>query len=186
MTLLSPLTHDYPPVFTLQNFLASDSPDLLGLASPQVCEWGRLLCCCGRCHPASSGGDFHHRLVVSEATCTGEGEVWRVGAEQHMGRRVGAVLSLACSLPTALTCRLSPEVYLKRPAHSDDWRLDIMLKRKAVRSGWLGGELIRTSAGVFQGEGWESGASAPGIVPSLSQCLSAVTSWFPLPGTSID
>ncbi|XP_078230164.1 phospholipase D2 isoform X3 [Callithrix jacchus] len=27
---------------------------------------------------------------------------------------------------------LSPEVYLKRPAHSDDWRLDIMLKRKAV------------------------------------------------------
>ncbi|XP_045383053.1 phospholipase D2 isoform X3 [Lemur catta] len=26
---------------------------------------------------------------------------------------------------------LSPEVYLKRPAHSDDWRLDIMLKRKA-------------------------------------------------------
>lgn len=27
---------------------------------------------------------------------------------------------------------LSPEIYLKRPAHSDDWRLDIMLKRKAV------------------------------------------------------
>ncbi|KAM9597175.1 phospholipase D2 isoform 1-T2 [Trichechus inunguis] len=26
---------------------------------------------------------------------------------------------------------LSPEVYLKRPAHSDDWRLDSMLKRKA-------------------------------------------------------
>ncbi|XP_003791251.2 phospholipase D2 [Otolemur garnettii] len=26
---------------------------------------------------------------------------------------------------------LSPEVYLKRPAHSDDWRLDIMLKKKA-------------------------------------------------------
>ncbi|XP_069857735.1 phospholipase D2 [Dipodomys merriami] len=26
---------------------------------------------------------------------------------------------------------LSPEVYLKRPAHSNDWRLDIMLKRKA-------------------------------------------------------
>ncbi|XP_004716185.1 phospholipase D2 isoform X1 [Echinops telfairi] len=26
---------------------------------------------------------------------------------------------------------LSPEVYLKRPAHSDDWRLDIMLKRRA-------------------------------------------------------
>ncbi|XP_031210508.1 phospholipase D2 isoform X1 [Mastomys coucha] len=26
---------------------------------------------------------------------------------------------------------LSPEIYLKRPAHSDDWRLDIMLKRKA-------------------------------------------------------
>ncbi|XP_064127727.1 phospholipase D2 isoform X1 [Loxodonta africana] len=26
---------------------------------------------------------------------------------------------------------LSPEVYLKRPAHSDDWRLDVMLKRKA-------------------------------------------------------
>nr|XP_030718052.1 phospholipase D2 isoform X2 [Globicephala melas] len=27
---------------------------------------------------------------------------------------------------------LSPEIYLKRPAHSDDWRLDIMLKKKAV------------------------------------------------------
>uniref|UniRef100_A0A8C4MG32 Phospholipase n=1 Tax=Equus asinus asinus TaxID=83772 RepID=A0A8C4MG32_EQUAS len=26
---------------------------------------------------------------------------------------------------------LSPEMYLKRPAHSDDWRLDIMLKKKA-------------------------------------------------------
>lgn len=47
----------------------------------------------------------------------------------------GAVFSLACSLPPALTSRLSPEIYLKRPAHSEDWRLDIMLKRKAVRSG---------------------------------------------------
>lgn len=28
---------------------------------------------------------------------------------------------------------MSPEIYLKRPAHSDDWRLDIMLKKKAVR-----------------------------------------------------
>ncbi|XP_022451787.1 phospholipase D2 isoform X3 [Delphinapterus leucas] len=27
---------------------------------------------------------------------------------------------------------LSPEIYLKRPARSDDWRLDIMLKKKAV------------------------------------------------------
>ncbi|XP_020822230.1 phospholipase D2 isoform X1 [Phascolarctos cinereus] len=26
---------------------------------------------------------------------------------------------------------LSPEIYLKRPAHSEDWRLDIMLKKKA-------------------------------------------------------
>ncbi|XP_068833306.1 phospholipase D2 [Capricornis sumatraensis] len=26
---------------------------------------------------------------------------------------------------------LSPEIYLKRPAHSDDWRLDVMLKKKA-------------------------------------------------------
>ncbi|XP_036882838.1 phospholipase D2 isoform X1 [Manis javanica] len=26
---------------------------------------------------------------------------------------------------------LSPEIYLKRPAHSDDWRLDLMLKKKA-------------------------------------------------------
>ncbi|XP_039725562.1 phospholipase D2 isoform X2 [Pteropus medius] len=26
---------------------------------------------------------------------------------------------------------LSPEIYLKRPAHSNDWRLDIMLKKKA-------------------------------------------------------
>ncbi|KAF6096186.1 phospholipase D2 [Phyllostomus discolor] len=26
---------------------------------------------------------------------------------------------------------LSPEIYLKRPAYSDDWRLDIMLKKKA-------------------------------------------------------
>ncbi|XP_063097830.1 phospholipase D2 isoform X2 [Cavia porcellus] len=31
----------------------------------------------------------------------------------------------------ALTPRLSPEVYLKRPAHSDDWRLDFMLKKAA-------------------------------------------------------
>lgn len=36
-------------------------------------------------------------------------------------------------LPAALNPRLSPEIYLKRPAHSDDWRLDIMLKKKAVR-----------------------------------------------------
>lgn len=35
--------------------------------------------------------------------------------------------------PPALNPRLSPEIYLKRPAHSDDWRLDIMLKKKAVR-----------------------------------------------------
>uniref|UniRef100_A0A4X2JZ57 Phospholipase n=1 Tax=Vombatus ursinus TaxID=29139 RepID=A0A4X2JZ57_VOMUR len=27
--------------------------------------------------------------------------------------------------------RLSPEIYLKRPAHSEDWRLDVMLKKKA-------------------------------------------------------
>lgn len=40
---------------------------------------------------------------------------------------------LACFLLLALNPRLSPEVYLKRPAHSDDWRLDIMLKKKAVR-----------------------------------------------------
>lgn len=43
---------------------------------------------------------------------------------------------LALSLPSsppALNPRLSPEIYLKRPAHSDEWRLDIMLKKKAVR-----------------------------------------------------
>lgn len=136
MTLLSPLTHGCPPVFTLQNFLASDSPDLLGLDSPQVCEWGRLLCCCGRCHLASSRGDFHHRLVVSEVRATREGK-W--AAEQLWGGTEEGlfVFGIACSLPIALACRLSPEIYLKRPAHSDDWRLDIMLKRKAVRNGWL-------------------------------------------------
>ena len=37
--------------------------------------------------------------------------------------------------PPALNPRLSPEIYLKRPAHSDDWRLDIMLKKKAARRG---------------------------------------------------
>lgn len=42
---------------------------------------------------------------------------------------------LAFTRPSLPAChpRLSPEIYLKRPAHSDDWRLDIMLKRKAVR-----------------------------------------------------
>lgn len=56
------------------------------------------------------------------------------------------------SLSPALNPRLSPEIYLKRPAHSNDWRLDIMLKKKAVRSvarlegrlvggGWLEGNL---------------------------------------------
>lgn len=28
--------------------------------------------------------------------------------------------------------RLSPEIYLKRPAQTDDWRLDLLLMRKAV------------------------------------------------------
>lgn len=74
LILLSPLTHDCPPVFTLQNFLASEFPDFLGLASPQVCEWGRLLCCCGRCHPESSRGDFHHRLVVSGGKARQKGQ----------------------------------------------------------------------------------------------------------------
>lgn len=59
-----------------------------------------------------------------------------MGAELCLGAGGGgAVFTLACSLPTALTSRLSPEIYLKRPAHSEDWRLDVMLKRKAVRSG---------------------------------------------------
>lgn len=34
MTLLSSLIHGYHLVFTLQSFLASDFPDILGLASP--------------------------------------------------------------------------------------------------------------------------------------------------------
>lgn len=72
--------------------------------------------------------------MVSEVRSTQEGK-WV--AEQHTGPREEGlfVFSIACSLPIALVSRLSPEIYLKRPAHSDDWRLDIMLKRKAVRSG---------------------------------------------------
>lgn len=69
---------------------------------------------------------------------------WWVGKDHERRGRVGSVAdqrtgegrvgwSLACLLPAALNSRLSPEIYLKRPAHSDDWRLDIMLKRKAVR-----------------------------------------------------
>lgn len=83
--------------------------------------------------------------MVSEVRCPGEEGVAGegVGGQREEGRGAhgsewgGAVFCSACSLPTTLTSRLSPEVYLKRPAHSEDWRLDIMLKRKAVRSGWL-------------------------------------------------
>lgn len=61
------------------------------------------------------------------------------GADQFMGQRReqkgrndwSSGLSLPLTL--ALNSRLSPEIYLKRPAHSDDWRLDLMLKKKAVR-----------------------------------------------------
>ncbi|XP_023599837.1 phospholipase D2 isoform X2 [Myotis lucifugus] len=39
--------------------------------------------------------------------------------------------SYAPPRPGTLARWLSPEIYLKRPAHSDDWRLDVMLKKKA-------------------------------------------------------
>lgn len=37
--------------------------------------------------------------------------------------------------------RLSPEIYMKRPAQSDEWRLDLILKHKAVGAcaGWQEG-----------------------------------------------
>ena len=79
---------------------------------------------------------------------------------------VAACWGLACPLPSALDPRLSPEIYLKRPAHSDDWRLDIMLKKKAVRrgvrlerrraGGALGWRWVRRDCSV--GEGRESEA----------------------------
>jgi hypothetical protein len=135
--------------------------------------------------------------VVSEVRSTQEGK-W-AAAQRRGAREEGLfVFSIACSLPIALASRLSPEIYLKRPAHSDDWRLDIMLKRKAVRSGWLwregcvcvgvcvcvcvlwGDVIGRTAARIFQGEDWESEASRLGNVPLLAQCLSNITSWFPL------
>lgn len=36
-----------------------------------------------------------------------------------------------CASVVALS-RLSPEIYMKRPAQTDAWRLDLILKRKAV------------------------------------------------------
>lgn len=136
LTLPSSLTNDCPLVFTLQSFLASDSSDFLGLASPQVCEWGRLLCCCGRCHPTSSRGDFYYRLVVSggnEAQARAYGRL-AYGSEERVEGKEWLVIWGLLFLPSAVNSRLSPEIYLKRPAHSNDWRLDIMLKKKAVRS----------------------------------------------------
>uniref|UniRef100_A0A8C0DZN7 Phospholipase n=1 Tax=Balaenoptera musculus TaxID=9771 RepID=A0A8C0DZN7_BALMU len=72
-----------------QSFLASDSPDLLGLASPRF---------------VNGAGYF---AAAADAILRAQEEIFITG------------------------WWLSPEIYLKRPAHSDDWRLDIMLKKKA-------------------------------------------------------
>lgn len=40
---------------------------------------------------------------------------------------------LMCLLNADIFLRLSPEVFLKRPATDNYWRLDEILKRKAVR-----------------------------------------------------
>lgn len=61
---------------------------------------------------------------------------------------VAGCLQLSLLYSPALTPRLSPEVYLKRPAHSDDWRLDFMLKKAAVRSR-AGGGLGRDCLWVY-------------------------------------
>ncbi|KAB0388825.1 hypothetical protein E2I00_016037 [Balaenoptera physalus] len=73
----------------LTRFLASDSPDLLGLASPRF---------------VNGAGYF---AAAADAILRAQEEIFITG------------------------WWLSPEIYLKRPAHSDDWRLDIMLKKKA-------------------------------------------------------
>lgn len=41
-------------------------------------------------------------------------------------------IALRCVGGGGLPPRLSPEVYLKRPAQTDEWRLDLILKHKAV------------------------------------------------------
>ena len=62
------------------------------------------------------------------------------GSEKEWMGRSGCCWELSLPSPAALNPRLSPEIYLKRPAHSDDWRLDVMLKKKAVRRMvWLEG-----------------------------------------------
>lgn len=59
-------------------------------------------------------------------------QLWIPGRSGKGGVAGCLGLSLPSSTPS-LNPRLSPEIYLKRPAHSDDWRLDVMLKKKAVR-----------------------------------------------------
>lgn len=73
-------------------------------------------------------------------------------------------LSLPSS-PPALNPRLSPEIYLKRPAHSDEWRLDIMLKKKAVRR--VVSLEGRCEGGLSVGGGWLEGTTAWGTVRNL-------------------
>ena len=87
------------------------------------------------------------------------------GSEKEWKGRSGCCWELSLPSPAALNPRLSPEIYLKRPAHSDDWRLDIMLKKKAVRrmvcwrggmvKGWLvGGDWLEETI-AWQGVGGE-------------------------------
>lgn len=59
-------------------------------------------------------------------------QLWILGGSGKGGVADCLGLNLPSSTPS-LNPRLSPEIYLKRPAHSDDWRLDVMLKKKAVR-----------------------------------------------------
>lgn len=111
-------------------------------------------------------------MVSKGKAQTGRGRIGpaadQLTSQQREGPgRSGWLLGLSCLSPPARNPRLSPEIYLKRPAHSDDWRLDITLKKKAVRRAVrlegrcvgvaCGGRLVRRDCSV--GEGRESEAS---------------------------
>ena len=188
LTLLSPLTHDCPSVFTLQSFLASDFPDLLGLASPQVCEWGRLLCCCGRCHPSSSRRDFHHRLVVSGRRTWARKGGLVPATDQLMGQKrsgrggVAVVGSLAYPhlLPWIPGWVLRFTWSVQPIQMTGDWTLCSRRRRWGEWSGWRGGMVKGWLVGgdwleetiAWQGvggEGKESKTWGGGDVPILVQ-----------------
>ena len=131
----------HPP--ELSGFWLSWSPWLglppgLWMGQVTLLLWQMPFCELKKRFSSQTGGKWGKNLSKKGwvSTCNR----WAFGSEKEWKGRRGCCWKLSLPSPAALNPRLSPEIYLKRPAHSDDWRLDIMLKKKAVRRVvWLEG-----------------------------------------------